>query len=77
MKLCDSEGIEAVTGQMADGWGEGFVQREIECEEGCRLFVDFGAASRNRIKTEQELKGTQTAEQGQAAGQGRLGMEMT
>lgn len=63
-------------GQMADGWGEGFVQREIECEEGCRLCVDFGAASRDRIQTEQELKGIQAAEQSQFMEQGcpQMGM---
>ena len=63
-------------GQMADGWGEGFVQQDIECEEGCRLCVDFGAAARNRIQTEQELKGIGRAEQGQSTGQGfpRMGM---
>lgn len=63
-------------GQMADGWGEGFVQKGIECEEGRRLCVDFGAASRNRIRTEQELKGIQTARQSQVVEQGgpRMGM---
>ncbi len=63
-------------GQMTDGWGEGFVQQDIECEEGCRLCVDFGAAARNRIQTEQELKGIGRAEQGQSTGQGfpRMGM---
>lgn len=55
-------------GQMTDGWGEGFVQQEIECEEGCKLFVDFGAAARNRIRTEQELKGIRAEEQVQTSG---------
>ena len=63
-------------GQMADGWGEGFVQQDIECEEECRLCVDFGAASRNRIRTEQELKGIQAADQNQPVEQEspRMGM---
>ena len=63
-------------GQMTDGWGEGFVQRAIECEEGCRLCVDFGAASRDRIQTEEELKGIQTTEQLESGGQEgpRMGM---
>lgn len=63
-------------GQMADGWGEGFVQQDIECEEGCRLCVDFGAASRNRIQTEQELKGIRAADQNQPVEQEspRMGM---
>ncbi len=63
-------------GQMADGWGEGFVQRDIDCEEECRLCVDFGAASRNRIQTEQELKGIQKTDQAQSEGQSfpRMGM---
>lgn len=56
-------------GQMTDGWGEGFVQQEIECEEGCKLFVDFGAAARNRIRTEQELKGIRMEEPVQTAGE--------
>ena len=64
-------------GQMADGWGEGFVQQDIECEEGCRLCVDFGAASRNRIQTEQELKGIQAADQSQPMEQESPRMEMT
>ena len=61
---------------MADGWGEGFVQQDIECEEECRLCVDFGAASRNRIRTEQELKGIQAADQNQTVEQEspRMGM---
>lgn len=63
-------------GQMTDGWGEGFVQQDIECEEGCRLCVDFGAASRNRIRTEQELKGLRAADQSRPMEQAcpRMGM---
>ena len=63
-------------GQMTDGWGEGFVQQDIECEEECRLCVDFGAASRNRIRTEQELKGIRAADQSQPMEQEspRMGM---
>lgn len=60
-------------GQMADGWGEGFVQREIESEEGCRLFVDFAAAARNRIRTERELKGDRIEEQRHGAGEAHTG----
>ncbi|WP_455437654.1 hypothetical protein [Hungatella hathewayi] len=44
-------------GQMTDGWGEGFFQDEIDCDEGCNLFVDFGAASCRGVFTESELKG--------------------
>lgn len=43
-------------GQITDGWGEEFVQRKIECLEGCRLYVDFGCIGIDSIRTEQELK---------------------
>ena len=43
-------------GQAADGWGEGFEQREIDCGEGVSLYVHFYTGEM-RIQTEQELKG--------------------
>ena len=42
-------------GQAADGWGEGFEQREIDCGEGVSLYVHFYTGEM-RIHTEQELK---------------------
>lgn len=44
-------------GQMTDGWGEAFAQDAIDCDEGCRLYVDYRDTGRSGIKTEQELKG--------------------
>lgn len=46
-------------GQMTDGWGEGFVQEAVACNNGCELYVEFGRVARSEIKTEQELKGYQ------------------
>lgn len=50
-------------GQMTDGWGESFAEDAIDCDEGCCLYVDYRDTGRNRIRTEQELKGI-TEEQG-------------
>lgn len=60
-------------GQMTDGWGEGFVQDEMDCGEGCSLYVDFGAASRRGVFTEQELKGN-SQEQGRRQTEGMGGI---
>lgn len=45
-------------GQLTDGWGEGFVQTEIPCDDETCLYVDFCAGKVNaELYTEQELKG--------------------
>lgn len=46
-------------GQLTDGWGEGFVQREIPCDDESCFYVDFCAGKVNaELYTEQELKGS-------------------
>lgn len=47
------------TGQMSDGWGEGFEQRNIEVENG-EIFVSFWNGGNGwSVMTEEELMGTQ------------------
>lgn len=56
-------------GQAADGWGEGFEQRDIKCEDGCSLNVHFYNSSMlYGIRTEQELKGMEEVQQGPQMG---------
>lgn len=51
-------------GQASDGWGEGFEQTDIECEEENVLNVHFYNSSMlYGIRTEQELKGGEALQQ--------------
>lgn len=49
--------IDYATGQMSDGWGEGFEQRPIKTKDG-EIFVSFWNSENFFIKPEQELKQT-------------------
>lgn len=53
---------EYVTGQMSDGWGEGFEQWEIKAGEG-ELYVSFWNSGKEWcIKTEEEFYGSRLAQ---------------
>lgn len=52
--------LDFITGQLSDGWGEGFEQRPIKTNDG-EIFVSFWNSEDFFIKPEQELK--QGAEQ--------------
>ena len=53
---------EYISGQASDGWGEGFEQREILVENGCKLYVHFWNSDEWSIQTEQELFSPKLAE---------------
>lgn len=44
--------IDDVTGQLSDGWGEGFEQRPVETDEG-ELYVSFWSSDRSWALTEE------------------------
>lgn len=61
---------EYITGQMSDGWGEGFEQREIKVEDG-ELYVSFWSGHDSwYLKTEEEF--FQSQQQSEAPHMGGL-----
>lgn len=60
--------MEEWQGQEADGWGEGFEQREIKTEEGDLCISFWNSDGDFFIKTEQELKQGQTQDFGMQMG---------
>ena len=52
-----------ITGQAADGFGEGFEQREIECFDGFEIYAHFWNWGEDwSIQTEEELFGQKTGQ---------------
>ena len=47
--------LDYITGQLSDGWGEGFEQRPIKTNDG-EIFVSYWNSKDFFIKPEQELK---------------------
>ena len=60
--------MEAWEGQEADGWGEGFEQREIKTEEGDICVSFWNSGDDFFIKTESDLKQWQTQDFGMKMG---------